>query len=109
MDICDFMCNCTSLKSHGFTTDSTSKGHLTLCQLRAFLSFFQLLLSLAELGQVQGSNFLSLLNLLLVGSDLLLQFLGKLSHPVLVLVVLILLELQLLDAALRLLEALVCV
>merc|ERR1719384_1778198 len=64
-------------------------------------------MSLAELGQVEGSNFLSLLNLLLVSPDLLLELGGQLGHPVLVLVVLILLELELLDTALRLLEALV--
>merc|ERR1711982_238378 len=54
----------------------------------ALSSLLQLLLGLAELGQVEGSNFLSLLNLLLVGLDLHLQLACQLGHTVLVLLVL---------------------
>merc|ERR1712117_412958 len=67
----------------------------------SIFSLLKLLLGLSELGQVEGSNFLSLLNLLLVGLDLLLQLAGKVRHSVLVLSVLIILELELLDLSLR--------
>merc|ERR1719391_691353 len=73
----------------------SSLGHLG-----SLLSLLELLLSLAELGQVQGSNLLGLLNLLLVGLDLLLQLAGKLGHLFLALPVLILGESQLLTLAL---------
>ena len=76
-------------------------------QLGALLGLLQLLLSLAELGQVQGGDLLSLLDLLLVSLDLLLEFVGQFGHPVLVLAVLILLELELLYATLSTLERLV--
>merc|ERR1719323_346291 len=59
-----------------------------------------------ELGLGHLGDLLGLLNLLLVGLDLSLQLVGELGHLVLVLVVLFLLELQLLDAPLRLLVAL---
>merc|ERR1712058_90311 len=75
-------------------------------QLGALLSFFKLLLSLAELGKVQGSNLLSFLNLLLVGLDLLLELAGKVGHSVLVLLILSLGKLELLDLALSSLEGL---
>merc|ERR550539_2186705 len=57
----------------------------------------QLLLGLAELGQVEGGDLLGLLDLLLVGSDLLLELGGQVRHAVLVLPVLVVLELELLD------------
>merc|ERR1719208_525301 len=63
----------------------------------AILSLLQLLLSLAELGQVEGSNLLGFLNLLLVGLDLGLELGGQVGHAVLVLPVLVILELELLD------------
>merc|ERR1719373_844792 len=63
-------------------------------------SFLELLLSFAELGQVEGSNLLSFLNLLLVGLDLGLELGGQVGHAVLVLSVLVILELELLDLAL---------
>merc|ERR1719373_1442868 len=63
-------------------------------------SFLELLLSLAELGQVEGSNLLSFLNLLLVGLDLGLELGGQVGHAVLVLLVLVILELELLDLTL---------
>merc|ERR1719461_1212818 len=66
----------------------------------AILCLLKLLLSLAELGQVQGSNLLSLVDLLLVGLDLTLELGGQVGHAVLVLSVLVVLELELLDLAL---------
>merc|ERR1719166_731561 len=83
---------------------SSSKSCFShLCSI---LSLLKLLLSLAELGQVEGSNLLGLLNLLLVGLDLLLELGGKFGHSVLVLLVLINLELELLAASLGLLGSL---
>merc|ERR1712112_169817 len=77
-----------------------------LSHLCSILSLLKLLLSLAELGQVEGSDLLGLLNLLLVGLDLLLELGGKFGHSVLVLLVLINLELELLAASLGLLVSL---
>merc|ERR1719220_1569499 len=66
----------------------------------------QLLLSLAELGQVEGGDLLGLLDLLLVGLDLALQLAGQVGHAVLVLPVLVILELELLDLTVSLLVSL---
>merc|ERR1719510_1883384 len=77
-----------------------------LGQFAALLRLLQLLLSLAVLGQVEGGDLLGLLDLLLVGLDLLLQLAGQLGHPVLALLVLVLLERQLLHPPLGLLVAL---
>merc|ERR1711992_486796 len=66
----------------------------------------ELLLGLPELGQVESSDLLGLLNLLLVGLDLGLQLSSQVSHAVLVLLVLIILEGKLLDLALSLLVGL---
>merc|ERR1711982_196478 len=75
-------------------------------ELGTLLGLLELLLGLAELGQVEGGDLLSLLNLLLVGLDLVLQLGGKLGHAVLVLLVLTLgegqLSLELADLALEL-------
>merc|ERR1719382_1062502 len=76
---------------------STGNGERVSSQ---FGTLFGLLLGLAILGQVEGSDFLCFLNLFLVGLDLLLEFSGQFRHAVLVLVVFIQLELELLDAAL---------
>merc|ERR1711972_136728 len=65
---------------------------IVLGQTAAFL--LKLLLCLAILCQVDGSNFFSLLNLLLVGLDLLLQFVHQLRDPILVVLVLVSLEHQ---------------
>ena len=83
---------------------STTKS--IFCQPGPLLCLFQLLLGLPELGQVEGGNLFGLLNLLLVSLDLLLQLAGQLSHPVLILLVLVDLERELLDLALSLLMAL---
>merc|ERR1712038_2062655 len=75
-------------------------------ELGSLLGLLQLLLSLAELGQVEGGDLLGLLDLLLVGLDLALQLAGQLGHAVLVLLVLTLGEGQLLGLALSPLEGL---
>merc|ERR1719150_563114 len=70
------------------------------------LGLLQLLLGLPELGQVEGGDLLSLLDLLLVGLDLGLQLASQVAHGHLVLLVLVVLELKLLDLALSLLVTL---
>merc|ERR1712173_147362 len=79
----------------------SSLGHLG-----TVLGLLQLLLSLAELGQVEGGDLLGLLPMLLVGLDLALQLAGQVRHAVLVLPVLVTLELELLDLAVGLLVSL---
>merc|ERR1719445_1065392 len=76
-------------------------------ELGSLLSLLKLLLGLAELGQVEGGDLLSLLNLLLVGLDLHLQLVGQLGHAVLVLLVLTLSKGELLGLALSSLVSLV--
>merc|ERR1719348_352973 len=70
-------------------------------ELGPLLYLLELLLCLPELGQVEGGNLLSILDLGLVDLDLLLELGGELGHPVLVLLVLALGELQLLHLPLR--------
>ena len=55
-----------------------------------YLSLLKLLLSLPELGQVDGGDLLRLLDLLLVGLDLTLQLVDQSLHPLVVLAVLVL-------------------
>ena len=64
---------------------------------------------LAVLGQVQGGDLLSLLNLLLVGLDLALELVNQSLHALIVLPVLVLGVGQLLDAPLGLAEVLLSV
>merc|ERR1712083_1079904 len=78
----------------------------TLCKSCTVFSFLKFLLSLAELGKVQGGNLLSFLNLLLVSFDFLLELGCKFRHAVLILLILIVLELKLLDLAFSLLVSL---
>merc|ERR1719400_3046645 len=84
MDITSLMIDSklSSLENHG--------------ELGALLGLLELLLSLAELGKVEGGDLLSLLDLLLVGLDLALELGGELGHAVLVLLVLTLGEGELL-------------
>merc|ERR1719189_1734111 len=93
--------------SFEFLHNLVKQGELTVSHLGSFLSFLKVLLSLAEFGQIEGGNLLSLLNLLLVCLDLLLKLASQLSHTILVLLIFICLELKLLDATFSLLEALV--
>merc|ERR1711971_109059 len=66
-------------------------------------------LDLAVLGQVESSDLLGLLNLLLVGLDLALELVNQSLHALIVLPVLVLGVGQLLDAPLRLAEVLLSV
>ena len=77
-----------------------------LGQPGAVLSLLKLLLGLPELGQVEGGNLLSLLNLLLVRLDPALELVDESLHPLVVLPVLVLLVGQLLDVPLRLAQVL---
>merc|ERR1719322_1537710 len=88
------------LKSRDYSNQILSSMESILSHSGSVLGLLQLLLGLAELGQVEGSNLLSLLNLLLVGLDLRLKLGGQVGHAVLVLSVLIILELEFLDLAL---------
>merc|ERR1719400_2751795 len=90
MDITSLMIDSklSSLENHG--------------ELGTLLGLLELLLSLAELGKVEGGDLLGLLDLLLVGLDLALELGGELGHAVLVLLVLTLGEGELLGLALEL-------
>lgn len=71
-----------------------------------FFGLLQFLLCLAELSQVEGGDFFSLLDLPLVGLDLLLQFVDQVLHALVVLTVFFSLEGELLDAPLGLAQVL---
>lgn len=75
-------------------------GNSLLGEVGAFFGFLQLLLCLAEFGQVQCGDLFSLFDLPLVGLDLLLQLVDEILHALVVLAVLLGLEAQFLDAAL---------
>ena len=92
---------------HGGTTSAPVLGDVRLTNLGPLLGLLEVLLGLPELGQVDGGDLLRFLDLLLVGLDLLLQFVHQVGDPVLVLLVLLLLEEQLLHAALTLGDGLV--
>ena len=92
---------------HRRSPGSSVLGNVVLADLASLLRLLEVLLGLAELGQVDGGDLLGLLDLLLVGLDLLLQLLHKISDSVLVLFVLLLLEEEFLDATLTLGDGLV--
>lgn len=75
-------------------------------QFSAFIGFLELLLSLAEFGQIEGGDLFGFLNLSLVRLDLLLELVNQILHPLVVLAVLVGLERQFLDATLRLAQVL---
>merc|ERR1719494_153258 len=84
-------------------------GVRLLGQVGPLLGLRQVHLGLAELAEVDRGDLLSLLDLLLVSLDLLLQLLHQVRHPLRVLPVLCLLERELLDPSLSLPEVLVSV
>merc|ERR1719188_935658 len=88
------------LKGRDNSNQILSSMESILSHSGSVLGLLKLLLGLAELGQVEGSDLLSFLNLLLVGLDLRLELGGQVGHAVLVLSVLIILELEFLDLAL---------
>ena len=76
----------------GAAPASPGLGESLLVQVGALGAAGQVGLHLPVLGKVQGGNLLGFLNLLLVGLDLLLQLLHKISYPILVLLVFLLLN-----------------
>ena len=90
----------------GAATASTGLGEGLLVQVGTLGASGQVGLHLAELGKVEGSNLLGLLNLLLVRLDLALKLVNESLHPLVVLPVLVLLVGQLLDVPLRLAQVL---
>merc|ERR1719277_434568 len=75
-------------------------------EVSTFSAGLEVALDLSVLGEVEGSNLLGLLNLLLVGLDLALELVNQTLHPLVVLPVLVLSVGQLLDMTLRLAEVL---
>merc|ERR1719222_577701 len=73
-------------------------GQNLFVDVSALLRRLKISLDLAELGEVEGSALLGLLDLLLVALHLVLQLVNQLLHPLVVLVVLLLRECELLDA-----------
>ena len=92
---------------HGDAAGTPVLGDVCLTDLGALLGLLKVLLSFPVLGQVDGGDLLGLFNLLLVRLDLLLELVNQVSDAVLVLLVLLLLEQQLLDAPLALGDGLV--
>ena len=74
-----FTFTCTCLHD-GASSDSPGEAQLVLSQLGPLFGLLQLLLSLAELGQVEGGDLLRLLDLLLVAPDLALQLVNQPLH-----------------------------
>ena len=85
-------------------TPGPKLGHSLLIDVSPSLGISKVSLSLAEFGQVQSSDLLCFLNLLLVSSNPALQLVNKILHPFMVLPVLIGSISELLDPALRLAE-----
>merc|ERR1719232_1802224 len=75
-------------------------------EVSTFSAGLKVALDLSILGEVEGSNLLGLLNLLLVGLDLALELVDQTLHPLVVLPVLVLGVGQLLDVTLGLAEVL---
>merc|ERR1712186_125887 len=90
----------------GSTGSSLGLGKSLLINISTFLSSRHIVLCLSVLSQVQSSNLLSLLNLLLVRLDLSLQLVNQGLHALMVLPILVLLVGKLLDLALRLSQVL---
>merc|ERR1719340_248786 len=88
------------------TSLSLGLGQSLLIKVSPLFSIRQLSMGITELGQVKGSNFLSLLNLLLIRLDLGLQLVNQSLHALMILPVLIRSIGHLLDTSLRLAEIL---
>merc|ERR1712002_292233 len=96
--------------SNGSTTStSPSLGECLLVNIRSFSASSEVRLDLAVLGQVESSDLLSLLDLLLVGLDLALELVNQTLHSLVVLPVLILLVSQFLDVSFRLSQVLLSI
>ena len=94
-------------RRHGDAAGTLILGDVGLTDLGALLGLLKVLLRLPVLGQVDGCDLLGLFDLLLVRLDLLLELVNQVGDAVLVLLVLLLLEQQLLDAPLALGDGLV--
>merc|ERR1719189_1539099 len=92
----------SALWSNRATSLGLSLGQDLLVEVSSFSRVGQGVLGGAELGQVKGSDLLSLLDLLLVALDLALELVDEGLHALVVLAVLVSLEGQLLDLALAL-------
>merc|ERR1719411_1048280 len=91
----------SSVWSHGGAASlGLVLGQDLLVDVGSLLGLLEVGLDLTELGQVEGGDLLSLLDLLLVGLDLVLQLVNQLLHSLVVLLVLILGEGQFLDTSL---------
>merc|ERR1712079_34390 len=87
-------------------SSSLSHGSFLFSSISGGSSISQGSSNLAVLGQVESSNLLSLLNLLLVGLDLALELVNESLHALVVLLVLVASEGELLDGSLSLAEVL---
>ena len=90
----------------GAATTSTGLGKGLLVQVGTLGASGQVGLHLVVLGEVEVSNLLGFLDLLLVRLDLALKLVNECLHPLVVLPVLVLLVGQLLDVPLRLAQVL---
>merc|ERR1712079_402940 len=88
----------------GRASSSLSHGSFLFSSISGGSSISQGSSNLAVLGQVESSNLLGLLNLLLVGLDLALELVNESLHALVVLLVLVPSEGQLLDGSLSLAE-----
>ena len=93
----------------GSTGSGLGLGKSLLINISTLLSSGKVGLDLSVLGEVEGSNFFSLLNLLLVGLDLALELVDEGLHALIVLPVLVLGVGQLLDDPLSLAQVLLTV
>merc|ERR1712209_362870 len=91
------------------TSLSLGLSQSLLIEISPLLSISQLSMSIAELGKVEGSNLLSLFNLLLVRLDLGLQLVNKSLHALMVLPVFIRSISHHLDTSLRLAKVLLAI
>ena len=86
-----YFLNMSYQRSNGSSTNfGLSLSQSLFIDVSPLISISQLALGLTELGQVKGSNLLSLLNLLLVAPDLALQLVNEGLHALIVLPVLLL-------------------
>merc|ERR1719464_1581688 len=87
---------------HGSTACSLRLGQHLVGEVGTLSALSKAVLGSSELGQVEGSDFLGLLDLLLVGLDLSLELVNESLHAFVVLAILISLEGELLDLTLAL-------
>merc|ERR1739844_477165 len=84
-------------------------GENLVIEICALVRFFETVLSLAELGEVEGGDFFGFFDLLLVPLDLSLKLVDERLHTLVVLAVLVSLEGELLDPSLALPQVLLSI